>query len=97
MPVDEGDTFSLDFAIEDPATGLYAIGIECDGPRHPLLRHARAREIWRRRVLARSIPHVHRVSSQGWLRDGDAERRALERAIAQAMGEVHPTTTEERP
>lgn len=96
VSVDEGDTFSLDFAIEDPATGLYAIGIECDSPRHPLLRHARSREIWRRRVLARSIPHVHRVSSQGWLGDGDAERRALERAIALAMGAARPATLKEQ-
>lgn len=81
----EGDTFGLDFAIEDPGTRLYAIGIECDSPRHPLLRQARAREIWRRDVLRRSVPHLHRVSSQGWHRDGDAERRALKQAIETAL------------
>ena len=31
-PASEGDAFGLDFAIENPATGLYAIGIECDAP-----------------------------------------------------------------
>jgi primosomal replication protein N'' len=30
----EGDAFGLDFAIADPESGLYAIGIECDAPRH---------------------------------------------------------------
>ncbi|TQM03689.1 superfamily I DNA and/or RNA helicase [Pseudoxanthomonas sp. 3HH-4] len=82
---DEGDTFGLDFAIEDPATGLYALGIECDSPRHALLKHARAREIWRRKVLGRSIPYIHRVSSQGWHRDGGTEREALKQAIEKAV------------
>ncbi|WP_207949535.1 AAA domain-containing protein [Luteimonas aestuarii] len=92
MSANEGDTFGLDFAIEDPTTKLYAIGIECDSPRHPLLRQARAREIWRRDVLRRSVPHLHRVSSQGWHRDGDAEREALKRAIETALaGNATPT------
>jgi len=88
VPANEGDTFGLDFAIEDPETRLYALGIECDSPRHPLLRRARSREIWRRKVLRRSIPHIHRVSSQGWYRDGDAERRALRQAIEGALAAV---------
>ncbi|MCD9127658.1 AAA domain-containing protein [Luteimonas fraxinea] len=85
VAANEGDIFGLDFAIEDPGTRLYAIGIECDSPRHPLLRHARAREIWRREVLRRSVPHLHRVSSQGWHRDGDAERQTLKQAIETAL------------
>ncbi|MGY1457339.1 AAA domain-containing protein [Luteimonas sp. A534] len=92
VSVNEGDTFSLDFAIEDPGTGLYAIGIECDSPRHPLLRHARSREIWRRKVLGRSIPRIHRVSSQGWHRDGEAERQALRQAIEGALANVGAAT-----
>ncbi|MHC9084888.1 AAA domain-containing protein [Luteimonas sp. RIT-PG2_3] len=93
VSANEGDTFGLDFTIEDPATKLYVIGIECDSPRHPLLRQARAREIWRRDVLRRSVPHLHRVSSQGWHRDGDAEREALKRAIETAMaGSAAPTS-----
>ncbi len=84
VPADEGDTFGLDFAIEDPDTGLYAIGIECDSPRHPMLQRARAREIWRRKVLARSVPHIHRVSSNGWYANADAERLALKQAIEAA-------------
>jgi primosomal replication protein N'' len=91
VAADEGDTFGLDFAIEDPATGLYAIGIECDSPRHPLLGRARAREIWRRKVLGRSIPHIHRISSQGWHRDANAEREALRQAIHAALGGPFPS------
>lgn len=81
----EGDAFGLDFAIESPDTGLYAIGIECDAPSHALLERARAREIWRPSVLRRAIPHIHRVSSQGWYHDGDNERARLREAIERAM------------
>ena len=82
----EGDAFGLDFAIEDPATGLFAIGIECDAPRHELLSRARAREIWRPSVLKRAIPHIHRVSSTGWYHEGEKERALLKAAVEQAFG-----------
>src|SRR5438105_4810130 len=59
VPSNDGDAFGLDFAIRDERTGLFGIGIECDAPRHELLRCARAREIWRPAVLARAIPVVH--------------------------------------
>lgn len=97
-PAGEGDAFGLDFAIENPATGLYAIGIECDAPCHPLLERARAREIWRPSVLRRAIPHLHRVSSQGWYHDGDNERARLRAAIEKALApsaETHPTAAAE--
>ncbi|SEI19544.1 primosomal replication protein N'' [Pseudomonas asplenii] len=81
----EGDAFGLDFAIENPATGLYAIGIECDSPCHPLLNRARAREIWRPSVLHRAIPNLHRVSSHGWYHDGEHERARLRAAIEHAL------------
>lgn len=82
---DEG-AFGLDFAIEDPRTGLYGIGIECDAPRHPLLERARAREMWRPDVLRRSIPTIHRVSSHRWFHEPEQERERLRRAIISAMG-----------
>jgi primosomal replication protein N'' len=80
------DAFGVDFAIEDPKTGLFALGIECDTPQHPLLARARAREIWRPSVLRRAIPHVHRVSSRAWLLDGQKERALLEEALQRALG-----------
>lgn len=85
VPANGAGAFGLDFAIEDSRTGLYGIGIECDAPRHSLLEFARAREIWRPAVLRRSIPVIHRVSSQGWLSEPERESRALELAIAGAM------------
>jgi primosomal replication protein N'' len=79
--------FGLDLAIENPATGLYGIGIECDAPRHTLLANARAREIWRPQVLSRSIGRVYRVSSQGWLQAPDTEKAKLREAIATALNQ----------
>jgi primosomal replication protein N'' len=82
----DGGAFGLDFAIEDPRSGLYALGIECDAPRHRILETARAREVWRPRVLRHAVPHVHRVSSYGWLHSGDAEQARLQSAVKKALG-----------
>ena len=86
MPAAEGDAFGLDFAVEDPRTGLFGIGIECDAPRHGLLQRARAREIWRPNVLRRAILVVHRVSSYGWYHRPEDERRQLGAALRVALG-----------
>ena len=83
---DTGDAFGLDFAVVDARTGLFGIGIECDAPAHPLLGRARAREIWRRRVLARAIPAVHRVSSRDWFHRPQEERARLREALQRALG-----------
>jgi primosomal replication protein N'' len=85
-PVQDDGAFGLDFAIEDPRTGLYGIGIECDAPRHRLLEGARAREMWRPSVLRRSIPVIHRVSSHRWFHEPERERHRLRAAVTSAMG-----------
>jgi primosomal replication protein N'' len=87
VPEGDGDAFELDFAIVDPRTGLFGIAIECDAPRHELLSRARAREIWRREVLSRAIPKVHRVSSRAWYHHPEEERRRLREAIHAALRE----------
>ncbi|MCA1568098.1 MAG: DUF4011 domain-containing protein [Acidobacteria bacterium] len=84
-PVREDGPFGLDFAIEDPRTGLYGIGIDCDAPRHRLLAHARARVMWRPGVLKRAIPHVHSVSSARWYLDPEEEKHRLRTAIDLAL------------
>lgn len=89
-PVETSDigAFGLDFAVVDPRTGLFGIGIECDAPQHGLLTHARAREMWRPSILRRSIPAVHRVSSQAWHHEPEMERRRLRDAMAHALGRM---------
>ncbi len=87
IPTGEEGAFGLDFAVVDPRTGLFGIGVECDAPRHNLLAHARAREMWRLSVLKRSIPVIHRVSSQGWYHDPETERAHLRDTLAYALAE----------
>ncbi len=86
--VSDDGAFGLDFAIENPRTGLYGIGIECDAPRHRLLETARAREMWRPGILRRSIPVIHRVSSHRWFHEPELERARLREAVSAAMGEA---------
>ena len=81
-----GDAFGMDFAVVDPGTGLFGIGVECDTPKHPLLKRARAREIWRRGVLSRAIPAMHRVSSHDWYHSPAEERARLRAAVQAAVG-----------
>jgi len=87
VSVQRGDAFGLDFAIEDPRTGLFGIGIECDAPRHDLLQRARAREIWRPNVLGRAIRSVHRITSSAWYENPQEELGRLRAALANALTE----------
>jgi hypothetical protein len=87
VSVHDGDAFGLDFAIEDPRTGLFGIGIECDAPRHELLQRARAREIWRPSVLGRAIRSVHRIASNAWYENPQEERGRLWAALTSALTE----------
>ena len=84
-PANDGSAFGIDFAIRHPTRGTYGIGIECDGYRHTILARARAREIWRRTELQKSIPVIHRVSIRGWYHDRAAEQSRLRSAITQAL------------
>jgi primosomal replication protein N'' len=85
-----GDAFAFDLALRNPATGLFALGIECDPPRHPDLAHARDREIWRPRVLESSLPNVHRVWSRLWLIESAREQRRLSDAVRKALPSPSP-------
>ncbi len=85
VPANDGTVFGIDYAIEDPNTGLFGIGIECDAPNHSLLRKARSREIWRRKVLGQSIRKIHRVSSYGWYHNRNEEQIMLKQAINDAL------------
>ena len=86
------DAFAFDLALRNPATGLFALGIECDPPRHPDLDHARDREIWRPRVLESSLPNVHRVWSRLWLTEPAREQRRLSDAVRKALPAPLPTS-----
>lgn len=83
VPAD--DAFGFDLAVRHPDTGLFALGVECDSPRHPDLIHARDREVWRPSVLRASVPGIHRVWSRLWLAEEAKEKVRLEKAIREAL------------
>jgi len=79
------DAFKFDLAIRRPNTGMFAIAINCDSPRHTDLRFARHRELWRSDVLRSTVPVIHRVWSRMWLLDSASEQQRLLDAVNQAM------------
>ena len=79
------DAFSLDIAVSEPGSSRYVLGIEVDSPRHMLLRRARAREVWRPKLLARSGLKLHRIASAEWVRSPDSERARLVAAAHSAV------------
>ena len=91
------DSFQLDLAIEDPNTGLFALGIECDSPQHQLLKPATAREIWRPSVLKQSINSIHRVNSRDWYHNRQAEQEGLLNAVHQALADLPAPLPAETP
>ncbi|MDX2308764.1 MAG: AAA domain-containing protein [Hyphomicrobium sp.] len=86
MPME--DAFSLDIAVKHPATGLYALGVEFDSPRHHLLQQARAREVWRPKLLARSGLTLYRIQSSSWVQNQTRERERLIHAARAATARV---------
>jgi hypothetical protein len=79
------DAFSLDIAVIEPCSARYVLGVEIDSPRHTLLRRARAREVWRPKLLERSGLKLHRIASAEWVRSPDAERARLVAAAESAI------------
>ena len=77
----------IDFAIIDPHTGLFGVGIECELPTHKLLSTARAREIWRPSVIAATYRAFVRVSASEWFQDRAAEELRILREIRSVIGE----------
>ncbi|WP_037992682.1 AAA domain-containing protein [Teredinibacter turnerae] len=80
------DAFNVDLAIKDSSTGQYSLGIECDAPVASLLNNTRARDIWRPRVLEKSLPYVHRINCYDWYMDNDNEKQRLKEIIERAVG-----------
>ena len=86
MPME--DAFSLDIAVKHAVTGLYALGVEFDSPRHHLLQQARAREVWRPKLLARSGLPLHRIQSSSWVQNPTRGRERLIQAARAATARV---------
>ena len=50
------------------------------------LETARAREVWRPKVLRMEIPHVHRVTSYAWYHRRKEEMERLKQVLEEALG-----------
>lgn len=81
------DAFGVDFALVDPRTGLFGLGIECEAPHHAVLTTVRARELWRPSVIAASMPALHRVALREWYHDRRNEQDRLRAAARAALGQ----------
>ncbi|MDF4204310.1 AAA domain-containing protein [Maribacter sp. SA7] len=81
----DNSVFYMDLAIKDKQQGHFVLGIECDAPYNMLLKQARYRELWRPKVLKRSIPHIHRTTSYQWLENTQEEQLKLKNAIEMAL------------
>ena len=81
----DNSVFYMDLAIKDKQQGHFVLGIECDAPYNTLLKQARYRELWRPKVLKRSIPHIHRTTSYQWLENTQEEKLKLKNAIEMAL------------
>ena len=80
------DAFNVDLALVDPRTGQYGLGIECDAPVNTLLHNTRTRDIWRPKILERSIPVLHRINCYDWYQDKENEKMKLVEIITTAVG-----------
>ncbi len=80
--LDGRDAFRFDIGIVHPKTGLYHLAVECDPPHHPDLNDARARDLWRPRVLGQTVGRLVKIRSRDWLHDPEAEKQRLREAVA---------------
>ena len=81
--------FRIDMAIKHPTkSGLFAIGIECDGATYHSSRTARERDRLRQEVLEGMGWTIHRIWSTDWIKDQKSEEQKLLIAIEKAMGNI---------
>ncbi len=69
----------------EPATGAYALGVQCDGPGYAALATARDRDRLQEQVLHGLGWHLHRVWSVAWFHDRAEEEGRLRAAIENAL------------
>jgi very-short-patch-repair endonuclease len=87
-------SYVLDLAVRHPAqSGVYALGIETDGPMYHLAKTARDRDRLRLQVLADLGWSVHRVWTMEWHHRRSREVERLLQAAREACATETPTAT----
>ncbi len=78
--------FRIDMAVKHPQkSGIFAIGIECDGATYHSSRTARERDRLRQEVLESMGWKIHRIWSTDWIKDQKSEEEKLVIAVEKAM------------
>ena len=78
--------YRVDLAVEHPQRpGEYVLGVECDGPHYHAAASARDRDRLRGEVLKGLGWRLHRVWSSDWATDREAQVKALDAAVREAL------------
>jgi very-short-patch-repair endonuclease len=79
--------FKIDLAVLHPKPERgYVLGIECDGKAYHSEWSARARDVWRQRILEQRGWQIHRIWSTSWWLDRDFEMKKLTARIKSLWG-----------
>lgn len=86
--------YRIDLAVKHPElSGVYVLGIECDGASYHSSRTARERDRLRQQILERMGWKLYRIWSTDWIKDPKTEQAKLVDAVEQALnnyGENEP-------
>jgi len=78
----EGAGYFIDLAVKHPHhTGLFALGIECDGKTYHSSRAARDRDRLREQVLKERGWKLHRIWSTDWFVNPQQAKKQLIEAV----------------
>lgn len=75
--------FRIDLAVRRTDSSGYMLGIECDGKTYHYSKTARFRDIWRQDILESYGWRIHRIWSQNWWLNPQAE---VEKVVARLRG-----------
>lgn len=78
--------YRIDMAVKHPTkSGIYVLGIECDGASYHSAKNARERDRLRQEVLENMGWTIYRIWSTDWIKDPKAEGELLLKAINEAI------------
>ena len=88
--------YRIDIGVHHPdQSGVYALGVECDGYQYHSSKVARDRDRLREKVLRGLGWNLHRIWGTAWYRDRNGEERKLRAAIEHAItAPVHGLLTD---
>lgn len=85
--------YRIDMAVKHPSlSGIYVLGVECDGAAYHSARTARERDRLRQEVLENMGWNIYRIWSTDWIKDPRTEGEALIAAINDAIANFGDTS-----